>query len=73
MHCRPSAGIERFGQRVLNNFANLQAAPVAAVLLLIVGAGAGTLGGYRVCASPRSARRGTRPATPVDKGDPGSG
>jgi anti-sigma factor RsiW len=37
---------ERFGQRMLNNFASLQAAPVAAILLLIVGGGAGTLGGY---------------------------
>ncbi len=37
---------ERFGQRMLNSFASLQAAPVAAILLLIVGGGAGTLGGY---------------------------
>ena len=42
----PKRWYERFGQRILNNFANLQAAPVAALLLLIVGAGAGTLGGY---------------------------
>jgi hypothetical protein len=42
----PKGWFERFGQRILNNFASLQAAPVAAVLLLIVGAGAGTLGGY---------------------------
>jgi hypothetical protein len=42
----PKRWYERFGQRIVNNFASLQAAPVAAVLLLIVGAGAGVLGGY---------------------------
>jgi len=42
----PKRWYERFGQRMLNNFASLQAAPAAALLLLIVGAGAGTLGGY---------------------------
>jgi hypothetical protein len=39
---------ERLGRRLMNNFANLQAAPVAACLLLAVGAGAGLLGGYQV-------------------------
>jgi anti-sigma factor RsiW len=39
---------ERLGQRAINNFASLQRAPVAACLLLIVGMGAGTLGGYEV-------------------------
>lgn len=42
----PKRWYERLGQRIVNNFANLQSAPVAACLLLIVGAGAGTLGGY---------------------------
>jgi len=42
----PKRWYERIGQRIVNNFANLQSAPVAACLLLIVGAGAGTLGGY---------------------------
>jgi HEAT repeats len=42
----PRNWYERLGQRILNNFVNLQAAPVAAILLLVVGAGAGTLGGY---------------------------
>jgi anti-sigma factor RsiW len=42
----PKTWYERLGQRILNNFANLQAAPVGALLLLIVGAGAGVLGGY---------------------------
>jgi len=47
----PKRWYERIGQRILNNFASLQAAPVAAVLLLIVGAGAGTLGGYEYAAA----------------------
>jgi len=42
----PKRWYERLGQRVVNNFSNMQAAPAAAVLLLVVGAGAGTLGGY---------------------------
>lgn len=37
---------ERLGQRLMNNFASLQHAPVAACLLLIAGMGAGTVGGY---------------------------
>jgi hypothetical protein len=47
----PKRWYERIGQRILNNFASLQAAPVAAVLLLIVGGGAGTLGGYEYAAA----------------------
>jgi len=39
---------ERLGQRLMNNLASLQAAPLAACLLLAVGAGAGSLGGYEV-------------------------
>ena len=42
----PKRWYERIGQYILNNVASLQAAPVAAILLLIVGAGAGSLGGY---------------------------
>jgi len=42
----PKRWYERFGERILNNFASLQAAPVAALLLLVAGAGAGLLGGY---------------------------
>jgi anti-sigma factor RsiW len=44
----PKRWYERLGERVLNNFASLQAAPVAALLLLVAGAGAGVLGGYEV-------------------------
>ena len=47
---------ERLGQRVMNGFASLQAAPVAALLLVAVGAGSGVLGGYQV-AQNRAAQR----------------
>ena len=47
----PMRWFERLGQRVMNSFASLQAAPVAACLLLVVGAGAGGLGGYKVAAN----------------------
>lgn len=47
----PKTWLERFAQRLSNNFASLQAAPVAAALLLLVGAGAGALGGYHVAQS----------------------
>jgi hypothetical protein len=42
----PKRWYERMGQRMMNNWASLQAAPVAACLLLAAGAGAGSLGGY---------------------------
>lgn len=42
---------ERFAQRMVNNFASMQAAPVAAALLLIVGGGAGLIGGYEFAQS----------------------
>ena len=42
----PKRWYERFGERILANFASLQGAPVAAALLLIAGGGAGVLGGY---------------------------
>jgi hypothetical protein len=44
----PKRWFERLGQKLGNNFANLQAAPVAACLMLLIGAGAGGLGGYHV-------------------------
>lgn len=55
----PKRWYERVGQRIMNNFSSLQAAPVAAVLLLIVGGGAGTLGGYEY-ATARAAHEATR-------------
>src|SRR3569833_1856645 len=54
----PKRWYERLGQRITNNFANLQAAPAGVVLLLIVGAGAGTLGGYEYAAA-RTAHNAT--------------
>jgi len=53
----PKTWLERFAQRLGNNFANLQAAPMAASLLLLIGAGAGALGGYHV-AEARVAHEG---------------
>jgi anti-sigma factor RsiW len=58
----PKRWYERFGQRILNNFSNLQAAPVAALLLLIVGAGAGTLGGYEYAQARAAHTAGRAPA-----------
>jgi hypothetical protein len=42
----PKRWYERLTQRMTNNFASLQAAPVAACLLLLVGTGAGILSSY---------------------------
>ncbi len=71
----PKTWLERLAQRFQNNFANLQAAPVAACLLLLIGAGAGALGGYHVAES-RAAHEGATadpvktslplPGTPVE-------
>jgi hypothetical protein len=47
----PKTWLERFAQRLGNNFASLQAAPIAAGLLVLIGAGAGALGGYHVAQS----------------------
>jgi anti-sigma factor RsiW len=44
----PMRWFERLSQKLTNNFASLLAAPVAAGLLLLLGVGAGSLGGYRV-------------------------
>ncbi len=44
----PKRWYERWGDGILNNFARLQTAPVAAALLLVAGLGAGSIGGYEV-------------------------
>ena len=44
----PRRWYEWLGQQMRNNFANLRAAPVAACLLLVAGAGAGGLGSYEL-------------------------
>jgi anti-sigma factor RsiW len=51
----PRRWYDRLGQRMRNNLASLMAAPVAACLLLLVGAGAGLLGGIELAAN-RAAR-----------------
>jgi len=42
----PKRWYQSLGERIMNNIANLQSAPAAAVLLLVAGSGAGVLGGY---------------------------
>jgi anti-sigma factor RsiW len=44
----PRRWYDRLSQWILNNFASLQAAPVAVCLLLLLGVGAGSLGGYQL-------------------------
>jgi hypothetical protein len=44
----PKRWYERWGDSILNNLARMQAAPLAAALLLIAGVGAGSIGGYEV-------------------------
>ena len=68
----PKRWYERFGQRILNNFSNLQAAPVGALLLLIVGAGAGTLGGYEFAQARAAHAAGSAPSGQAAKTDPAS-
>src|SRR3954449_2709943 len=53
----PKNWLERLAQRLSNNFASLQSAPVAAALMLLIGAGAGAVGGYHVAQS-RAAHEG---------------
>lgn len=54
----PMRWYERLAQRMMNNFASLQAAPVAALLLLIAGGGIGSLAGFEY-AQNRAAREVT--------------
>jgi hypothetical protein len=68
----PKRWYERFSQRIVNNFSSLQAAPVAALLLLIVGAGAGTLGGYEYAQARAAHAAGRGSAVPIAKADTGS-
>ena len=72
----PKRWFERLGERLLNHFARLQSAPAAAGLLLVIGMGAGSLGGYEF-AQARAAHAAVRapqiatatvqaPASPTD-------
>lgn len=60
----PKRWFERVLQVVRNNAASLQTAPIAAALLLLVGIGAGSLGGYHMAMS-RSAKADLQ-NTPTD-------
>lgn len=53
----PKRWFERLFQKLRNNAASLQSAPVAACLLLIIGGGAGSLAGYHT-AQVRAAKAG---------------
>lgn len=72
----PKTWLERFAQRLSNNFARLQAAPVAACLLLLIGGGAGALGGYHVAQSRvahDSETAQNKPTAPTAPTDPAEG
>jgi hypothetical protein len=67
----PRRWYDRLGQRLFNNFASLQAAPVAACLLLLVGAGAGLLGGFQYAQRhAASAAAATQTAAPPQQSGP---
>ncbi len=65
----PKRWYEWLGQRMTNNFASLQAAPVAVCLLLVAGAGAGSLGGFEY-AQNRAAHAAQTEQAIVDKAQP---
>ena len=70
----PRRWYERLGQRMMNNFASLQAAPVAACLLLVAGAGAGSLGGYEIAQNRAAHTAAALSATPqTQTGQPQAG
>lgn len=63
----PKRWLERLVEKLRNNAASLQAAPVAACLLLVIGVGAGSLGGYHIAQS-RTAN--SQQPGPVAQSDP---
>ena len=65
----PKRWYERLSTRLVNNVASLQAAPVASVLLLVAGMGAGSLGGYEY-AQGRAAHTALRPALRITAAQP---
>jgi hypothetical protein len=69
----PKRWYERLTQRMTNNFASLQAAPVAACLLLVVGAGAGILGGYEYAQGRAAHAAGTGQVLNVSPLNPSAG
>jgi len=52
----PTRWFERLLQKLRNNAASLQSAPIAASLLLVIGGGVGSLGGYFVAQNHAAAR-----------------
>jgi len=67
----PKRWYERLTQRMVNNYASIQAAPFAACLLMVVGAGAGILGSYEYMQSHRARVAATHPvAAPVAEAAP---
>jgi hypothetical protein len=67
----PKRWYERWSQQIVNNFARLQSAPVAAVLLLVAGAGAGCLGEYEY-AQNRTAHAAAQPTLALQAPQPES-
>lgn len=63
----PRRWFERLGTGLFRNFAALQAAPIAAMLMLVVGAGAGVFGNYEVArvhaAHANTVAKNTTPST----------
>lgn len=63
----PLRWYERLTQRFINSVASLQAAPVAAGLLLIAGIGAGSLGGYEFAQNRAAHAAVNAPAVALDQ------
>ena len=58
----PRRWYNRLGQWIVSDFASVWAAPVAACLLLVVGAGAGSLSGYELAQTRATHTAATQPA-----------
>jgi hypothetical protein len=63
----PMRWYERLMQRSLNSMASLQAAPVAAGLLLVAGIGAGSLGGYEFAQNRAAHAAANAPVVAADQ------
>jgi hypothetical protein len=61
----PTRWFERLLQKLRNNAASLQSAPIAASLLLVIGGGVGSLGGYFVAQNHAARTSETAAATSV--------
>jgi len=62
----PKRWYERLGARILSNFATVQSAPAAALLLLVAGAGVGVLGGFQYSQSRSAHAAALAAQAPVD-------